>query len=103
MSTRQQLRTKARSLRSRMRKIGSMMQGSVIYRRMKCGKPNCRCTRGEPHSYLCVTYKEKGKSKTVYVDRSLQAEALLLSRNCKKYKELLKELTQVNLEILKSR
>lgn len=103
MPTRQQLRGKARSLRSKMRKIGSMMQGTVIYRRMKCGKPNCRCTRGEPHMYLVVTYKEKGKSKTVYVNRSLEAEALVLSSNYKKYKELLKELTQVNLEILKSR
>lgn len=103
MPTRQQLRVKARSLRSKMRKLGSMMQGSVIYRRMKCGKPNCRCTRGEPHMYLVVTYKEKGKSKMVYVDKSLEAEALVLSANHKKYKQLLKELTEVNLEILKSR
>lgn len=86
-----------------MRKLGSLMQGSVIYRQMKCGKPNCRCTRGYPHIFLCVTYKEKGKTKTVYVNKNLEAEALLLSRNYKKYKQLLKELTKVNLEILKSR
>ena len=53
--------------------------------------------------YLVVTYKEKGKSKMVYVDKSLEAEALVLSANHKKYKQLLKELTEVNLEILKSR
>ena len=103
MTRRQLLRARARRLRSQMRKLGSMMQGSVIYRRMKCGKLNCRCARGYPHIFLCVTYKEKGKTQTVYVNKNLEAEALLLSRNHKKYKLLLKELTKVNLEILKSR
>lgn len=101
MTQKQRLRAKARRLRSQMRKIASMMQGSVIYRQMKCGKPNCRCTRGFPHSFLVVTYKEEGKTKTVYVNKNRQAEALLLSRNYKQYKQLLKELTKVNLQILR--
>lgn len=103
MTGRQRLRARARMLRSQMRNVGSMIQGSVIYRRMKCGKPNCRCTKGYPHVFLVVTYKEKGKTKTVYVNKSLHAEALFLARNYKKHKALLKELTRVNLEILKSR
>lgn len=101
MKQKQLLRNKARNLRSQMRKLGSLMQGSVIYRQMKCGKPNCRCARGFPHTFLVVTYKEKGKTKTVYVNKNRQAEALILSKNYKQYKTLLKELTKVNLEILK--
>src|SRR5512139_2131775 len=97
------LRSRARSLRSRMRSLGSMMQGSVVYRQMTCGKPNCRCRRGFPHVYLCVTYKDKGQTKTVYVDKTRECEALLLARNYKQHKELLRELTRVNLEILRSR
>ena len=103
MTQRQLLRARARSLRSRMRKIGSLMQGSVVYREMTCGKPNCRCQKGFPHTFLCVTYKEKGKTKTVYVDKAMEGEALILARNYKQYKLLLKELTRVNLEILKRR
>lgn len=101
MTQKQLLRTKARKLRSKMRKLGSMMQGSVIYRQMKCGKPNCRCVRGYPHSFLVVTYKEEGKTKTVYVNKNRQAEALLLSKNYKEYKQLLKELTKVSLQIIR--
>jgi len=97
------LRGRARSLRSQMRKIGSMMQGSVVYRQMTCGKPNCRCRKGFPHTYLCVTYKDQGKTKTIYVNKSREAEALLLARNYKQHKLLLRELSRVNLEILKSR
>ena len=103
MGQRQQLNAKARNLRSQMRKLGPMLQGSVILRRMKCGKPNCRCKRGYLHTCLCVTYSEKGKTKTVYVNKSLQAEAFLWSRNYKQFKVLLKEHSGVNLEILKSR
>lgn len=103
MTQRQLLRAKAGRVRSQMRKIGQMMQGTVIFRRMRCGKPNCHCARDFPHMFLCVTYKEEGKTKTVYVNKALEAEALLLSRNYKNHKELLKELTKVNLEILGSR
>lgn len=103
MTRRQLLRAKARGFRSRMRQIGSMMQGSLVYRRMTCGKPNCRCRKGFPHTFLCVTYKEKGKTKTVYVNKAMEGEALMLARNYKHHKLLLKDLTRVNLEILKSR
>jgi len=101
MNEREKLRTKSRRLRSEMRRLGPMIKGSVIFREMKCGKPNCKCTRGEPHRYLCVVYKEKGKSKTVYVDKKRQAEALLYSRNYKKFKVLLQEHSQLNLALLK--
>jgi len=101
MTEKQLLRAKARYLRSQMRKIGSMMQGSLIYRRMKCGKPNCRCTRGYPHIFLCITYKEAGKTKTVYVNKKRQAEALLLAKNHKEYRQLLRELSRVNYKLLK--
>ncbi|GAG87516.1 unnamed protein product [marine sediment metagenome] len=43
-----------------------------------------------------------GKSKTVYVDKKRQAEALIYSRNYKKFKGLLQEHSQLNLTLLKS-
>ena len=102
MSQRQQIRARSRNLRSQMRKLGPMIQSSVVLRRMKCGKPNCRCNRGHPHLFMCVTYKERGKTRTVYVDKPLQADALLWSRNYKMFKVLLKEHSLKNLEILKT-
>lgn len=102
MTERQNLLAKSRRLRSEMRRLGPMMKGSVIFREMKCGKSNCRCARGDPHMYLCITYREKGKTKTVYVGKQYEAKALLWSRNYKKFKQLLKEHSQVNYELLKS-
>jgi len=102
MTEREELLSKSRSLRSEMRKLGPMIKGSVIFREMKCGKPNCHCARGRPHLYLCITYKDKGKTKTVYVNKERQARALVWSGNYKKFKQLLKEHSKINHELLKS-
>ena len=102
MTERKKLWAKGGYLRSKMRQIGPMITGSVVLRHIRCGKPNCRCTRGYPHFVCVVTSKEKGKTKTVYVDKERHAEALLWSRNYKLFKKLLKEHTEINLALLKS-
>ena len=102
MSEREKLLARARRLRSEMRKLGPMLKGSVVFRNMKCGKPNCKCTRGHPHFFLCVTYKEEGKTQTVYVDKNRHGQALMWSRNYKKFKALLQEHSKINLVLLKS-
>lgn len=97
------LRQKARDIRSRIRKLDLMIQGSIMFRRIKCGKPNCKCARGQLHDCVCITYKEKGKTKTVYVDKDRQAEAFRMCADYKRMKVLLKELSLVNLELVRSR
>lgn len=98
-----ELRQKARELRSRMRKLGQMIQGSITFRRITCGKSNCKCARGQLHTCVCITYKEKGRTKTVYVDKAAQGEALIMCANYKKMKVLLKQLSLTNMEVVKSK
>jgi hypothetical protein len=98
-----ELEGRAESIRSCMREIDQIIQGSMVLREAKCGKANCKCNRGELHESWCITYKEKGKTRTVYVDREKIGEALLMCANYKKIKELIKELTSVNLELIRSR
>ena len=102
MTEREKLWRKARNLRSEMRRLGPLLKGSVVLREMKCGKINCTCTRGKPHSFLCITYKERGKTKTVYVDKNRTEEALSWFANYKKFKSLLSQHAQVLFSLLKS-
>lgn len=102
ITQRSQLRQRARDLRSRMRQLDQMIQGSIVFRRLTCGKATCKCARGQLHDCVCITYKEAGKTKTVYVDKKRQAEALVMCANYKKMKALLKELSLVNLELVRS-
>lgn len=103
MGERERLWRQAWRLRSEMRRLGPLLKGSPVFRQMKCGKPNCPCTRGQPHFFLCVTYKEQGKTKTVYVDKQRQGQALVWSANYKKFKILLDKHRAVLLALLKSR
>ena len=40
-----------------------LMKGSLYELRSKCGKANCRCTRGELHKAMVLSWSEKGKHR----------------------------------------
>lgn len=100
---RRELKREANKLRSEMRKLGQIIMGSMNFRKIKCGKTNCKCARGELHECWCITYKEKGKTRTISIDKNKVGEALMMRRSYKKMKKLIKELSLVNYELVRSR
>ncbi|MBX3734023.1 MAG: hypothetical protein KF791_15720 [Verrucomicrobiae bacterium] len=52
----------ARTLRT-LQLQGPMVQGSLYLLRRKCGKPSCRCARGELHPCWVLSRSESGKSR----------------------------------------
>ena len=42
-----------------------LLPGSLYTLRRKCGKPNCRCTRGELHESTVLAYRGQGRSQNV--------------------------------------
>ena len=43
--------------------IPSVLRGSLICLRRKCGRPNCHCARGQPHASPALSYSQGGKTK----------------------------------------
>lgn len=43
----------------------SLLRGTLITFRRRCGKPTCRCASGEPHESPALTYTESGRTKTL--------------------------------------
>lgn len=43
--------------------VPSVLRGSLICLRRKCGKPNCRCFQGKPHASPALSYSQRGKTK----------------------------------------
>jgi len=64
-------------LRKLMHEAEQMLQGSLSQTTRTCGRPGCRCQRGErhgPHTYL--TFKTSdGRSSAVYVPAPAVADA----------------------------
>jgi hypothetical protein len=51
-----------------------MVQGSFYRLRRKCGKPNCRCTRGELHESWVITRSEQGQDRIYSVPTDQRAQ-----------------------------
>jgi hypothetical protein len=43
----------------------ALLPGSLYTLRRKCGKPNCRCTRGELHESTILSYRGQGRPKNI--------------------------------------
>lgn len=41
----------------------SVLRGSLIRLRRKCGKPNCHCAHGKAHSCPALSYSHRGKTR----------------------------------------
>jgi hypothetical protein len=47
-----------------------MLRGTLTTFRRRCGKPSCRCAKGEPHESPALTYTEGGRTKTLTLSAS---------------------------------
>jgi len=52
---------------------GPMIRGSFVRQGRRCGKPTCRCARGELHEAALLTASEEGRGRSIHVPREEQA------------------------------
>ena len=49
--------------------VPPLLRGSVVMRRRRCGKRNCRCADGEQlHEAPALSYSDRGRTKIVLLD-----------------------------------
>jgi hypothetical protein len=68
----------------------------------RCGQPACRCYHGEPHTAWHLTYKVKGKTRTVYVPLDLLDEVRSWVAEHKRLKALLDEIHQLTVALVRT-
>ncbi len=75
--------------------------GSYTHR---CGRPSCRCHHGGPlHHGQHLTFKEQGKTRSVYVPKDLLPEVRTWLAEHKRLRRLLKEIHQLTVALLRAR
>jgi hypothetical protein len=104
-----ELLQKRTKLLGKIRKIGPLMDGSVVTIAKRCGNPNCKCARGEKHAGLFVTYKPPrmkpgipSKTKTIYVPIALHKDVKQWTDECAKLRFLIREISAVQKEIIRA-
>ena len=99
----QRLALRRRKLVQQLCGLGPVLRASLIQRFTQCGKPGCKCMRGEkqpPAYYLTVSYA-KGRTRQIYVPKDLQPVAKQWVRNYHQALSVLEEISGINLELIR--
>ena len=69
----------------------------------RCGRPSCRCHHGGPlHQGQHLTFKEQGKTRSVYVPKDLLPEVQTWLAEHHRLKRLLQEIQQLSLALIRT-
>lgn len=75
MRPRSHLPVPERRARSRLTQIlheEPLVLGSLVTMKRTCGKPGCKCTRGEPHPGLYLALRVGKERKMIHVPQSME-------------------------------
>ena len=92
-----------RHARSRLAQLISQqpfLRGSLVERARPCGKPTCRCQRGQLHRSMYLAVRHNDRRVLLYIPRSLEATVRLWVENGRRLSQQLHDLNQLQLEQL---
>jgi len=69
------------------------MRGTPTIRKQTCGKPNCRCVRGEKHLCLVLTRSFSGKIEQLYIPKEKEEMAKEWVKNWRDIQDLLENIS----------
>jgi hypothetical protein len=94
-----------RMLQSRLKRLGvdkPVLSASLALVHKRCGQPSCSCHHGGPlHPAAHLTYKDGGKTRTVYVPKDLLPEVQSWVAEHQRLKGLLAEVNQLTLALVR--
>lgn len=106
MRVRRHPTTIRRMLDARVKRVAAskpLLAASLSSVRRVCGQPSCQChCGGEKHLAHQLTYKVGGKTHTVYVPVDFTEEVRSWIQEHRRVKRLLREITQLSLELVRS-
>lgn len=85
---------------SKMPKLEESIRGSFVIMNRYCGKPNCRCQKGQKHKSAYLSQSQKGKTKMIYIPHHAVKKTAEYIKNYKKTKGVLNILSDINIKLL---
>lgn len=94
---------RSRSALARLVSERGLVRGNLVERRRVCGKPNCKCTRGELHAGLYLVFSDGGKLRQLYIPRKWEARVRLWVRDYHEVRRLLEAISRLYVEKIRQR
>ena len=91
------------SLIGKIKSFNDFMKGTVYLSKRKCSNPKCKCHQDKKylHKSYVLTVTKDGKTHTLSLRKGEVDEVRKLTENWKELKELVSELTDINMQIIK--
>jgi len=83
-----------------LRRCKPLVAGSLCKVKRRCGNPNCKCAKGEPHEAHVLSFKVKGKTKTVHVPKDQVEEVRQWVQENKRIKRLMQEISKLGVTMI---
>jgi hypothetical protein len=103
---RRQRTAEERELRSRLAQLITtygFVRGNLVRRERSCGRPNCRCARGEKHPSVSLIASDEGKIQQLHIPNELEPTAQEWVDTYHRIRTLLEELSEKQWEKLRRR
>ena len=94
---------RSRSALARLVTQRGLLRGNLLERRRVCGKPNCKCTRGELHASLYLVFSEGGKLCQLFIPKAWESRVRLWVQDYHEIRRLLEEVSRLYVEKVRQR
>lgn len=87
-----------RRARSRLTQLISqrgVLRGSLLVRGRVCGKPNCKCARGQKHESLYLVISEGGRTRQLYVPKDWESRVRRWVEDHRRARQLMEEISRI--------
>ncbi len=78
-----------------------LLPGSVYTLRRKCGKPNCRCSRGQLHESTVLSYRGQGRPRNVSPSPEQLASLRTMTQHYRRCRQARTKLVRWQKQLLK--
>jgi hypothetical protein len=104
MNPKQALLNRRQKIVQQLPPLSEVIRGSLIERRLRCGKPNCHCAQTEGHRtwYLTVSFA-RGRTEQVTVPEPWVPYIQQWVKNYQHWWTSLEEVSAINRELLRRR
>ena len=95
-----------RNFRSRIAQLATgqwFLRGTLSERAGKCGKPNCRCSRGELHKSLYLAQSHEGEFRQICVPRAWHQRVRQAVNDYHLMQKLIEEISELEWKRVKQR
>lgn len=95
-----------RSRRSRVAQLSHysrLMRGTLTIRSRRCGKPGCRCARGELHVSLYLVQSQKGNPRQIFVPKEWEDRVRRAVTDYRELQKLVEEVSELEWKRLEQR